>query len=125
MALWYILWPFYQFYGPLVYFMAILSILWPFGIFHGHSVNFTAIWYILWPFCQFYGHLIYHKAIWYILRPFGIFYGHLVYFPRFGMLHPDKSGNPDNDDLAGQRTFCSKVLFSKVLIQELLQLHDL
>jgi hypothetical protein len=79
MALWYISRPFCQFYGPLVYFMAILSIyghlvyftailsiLWPsgifyghsvnlrpFSIFHGHSVNFMALWYILWPFCQF------------------------------------------------------------------------
>jgi hypothetical protein len=36
-----------------------------------------------------------------ISRPFGIFCGHLVYlkviwyiFPRFGMLHQEKSGNP-------------------------------
>jgi hypothetical protein len=40
-------------------------------------------------------------AIWSILRsfgiyewPFGIFYGCLVHFPRFEMLHLEKSGNP-------------------------------
>jgi hypothetical protein len=30
------------------------------------------------------------------LWPFGLFYGYLVYFSRFGMLHQDKSGNPDH-----------------------------
>jgi hypothetical protein len=47
-------------------------------------------------------------AIMSILRPDGIFYGHLVVpilvqflviwyiFPRFGMLHREKSGNPDD-----------------------------
>jgi hypothetical protein len=44
-------------------------------------------WYILWPFGLFYGHLVYFMAIWYILWLFGIF------FPRFGMLHREKSGN--------------------------------
>jgi hypothetical protein len=42
----------------------------------------------------FYGHLVYFTANWYILWPFGIFYGNLVCFPRFGMLHQEKSGNP-------------------------------
>jgi hypothetical protein len=46
--------------------------------------------------------LVYFMAIWSILRIFDIFYGHLVYFPpswqtfsRFGLLHKEKSGNPD------------------------------
>jgi hypothetical protein len=41
--------------------------------------------------------LVYFMSIW----PLEIFYGHLVYFvvnwyifPRFGMLHQEKSGNP-------------------------------
>jgi hypothetical protein len=42
--------------------------------------------------------LVYFVAIWSILRPFGIFFCHSVYlwyiFPRFGMLHQEKSGNP-------------------------------
>jgi hypothetical protein len=61
-----------------------------------------AIWSILRPFGLFYGHLVYFTAFWSILRPFGIFCGHLEYlwsfgihiFPRFGMLHQEKSGNP-------------------------------
>jgi hypothetical protein len=32
---------------------------------------------------------------WYILCPFVIFYGHWVDFPRFGMLHREKPGNPE------------------------------
>jgi hypothetical protein len=42
-----------------------------------------------------------------ILWPFGIYYGHLVYFmtfwafcifsPHFGILHQEKSGNPENN----------------------------
>jgi hypothetical protein len=45
--------------------------------------------------------LVFFMAIWSIFSPFDIFYGHLVYlgviwyiFPRFGMLHQEKSGNP-------------------------------
>jgi hypothetical protein len=45
--------------------------------------------------------LVYFVAIWSILRPFGILYDHLAYFspfpyifPYFGILHPEKSGNP-------------------------------
>jgi hypothetical protein len=34
-------------------------------------------------------------AIWYILWTFGILCGTLVYFPHFGMLHQEKSGNPE------------------------------
>jgi hypothetical protein len=37
---------------------------------------------ILWPFGIFYGHFVYFMAIWYI-------------FPRFGVLHQEKIGNPD------------------------------
>jgi hypothetical protein len=43
-------------------------------------------------------------VIWNILQAFGICYGHLVHFraiwyifSRFGMLHREKSGNPDVD----------------------------
>jgi hypothetical protein len=46
--------------------------------------------------------LVYFIIIWSFLRPLEIFYGHLVYFvvnwyisPRFGILHQEKSGNPD------------------------------
>jgi hypothetical protein len=35
-----------------------------------------------------YGHLVYSLAIWISLWYFGI------YFPRFGMLHQEKCGNP-------------------------------
>jgi hypothetical protein len=45
--------------------------------------------------------LVYFMDIWSILSPLDIFYGHMVYmvviwynFPRFGMLHQEKSGNP-------------------------------
>jgi hypothetical protein len=38
-----------------------------------------------------YGHLVYSLAIWISLWYFGI------YFPRFGMLHQEKSGNPVSD----------------------------
>jgi hypothetical protein len=46
--------------------------------------------------------LVYFIAIWSILRQFGTFRGQLVhfmliwytYFPRFGMLHQEKSCNP-------------------------------
>jgi hypothetical protein len=41
-----------------------------------------AIWFILWLFGIFCGRLVYFVVIWYI-------------FPPFGMLHQDKSGNPD------------------------------
>jgi hypothetical protein len=52
-------------------------------------------WYILKPvgiFCQ---RLVYFVSIWYSLRAFGIFCGILCYFPRFGVLHQEKSGNPE------------------------------
>jgi hypothetical protein len=42
----------------------------------------------------FYDHLIYFTAIENILWAFGIFCGNLLYFPRFGILHQEKSGNP-------------------------------
>jgi hypothetical protein len=45
--------------------------------------------------------LVCFMAIWSILQPFGIFCGNLEHFmiiwyifPRFGMLHQEKSGNP-------------------------------
>jgi hypothetical protein len=47
------------------------------GIFYVHLVHFTAIWYM------------YFVAIWYILKLFWYI------FPRFGMLHQEKSGNPE------------------------------
>jgi hypothetical protein len=44
-------------------------------------------------------------AVWSILLPFGLFSIYLLYFvvilyifSRFGMLHQEKSGNPDLDD---------------------------
>jgi hypothetical protein len=47
--------------------------------------------------------LVYFVAIWYYLSPYGIVCGHwvyymviLVYFSRFGMLYPEKSGNPES-----------------------------
>jgi hypothetical protein len=51
--------------------------------------NFMTIWYILWPFGIIYGHLVY------ILWTFGIFCGQFGLFSPFGMLHREKSGNPD------------------------------
>jgi hypothetical protein len=44
-----------------------LYIIWPFGL--------------LWQFYIFCGHLVHYIVLWYI-------------FPRFGVLHQDKSGNP-------------------------------
>jgi hypothetical protein len=38
--------------------------------------------------------LVYFMTIWSILWLFGLFDGYLVYFPRFGILHQEKSGNP-------------------------------
>jgi hypothetical protein len=46
------------------------------GIFHGHFEYLTALWYIVWPFVTF--------------------CGRLVHFFHFGMLHQEKSGNPDS-----------------------------
>jgi hypothetical protein len=45
-------------------------------ILFGHLVHFTAI-------------LVYCVAIWKVP------YGYLVYFSSFGMLRPEKSGNPE------------------------------
>jgi hypothetical protein len=42
----------------------------------------------------FYDHLVYFRALGNILWPFGICCVNLVYFPRFGILHQEKSGNP-------------------------------
>jgi hypothetical protein len=38
---------------------------------------------------KYFGHLIIHTAIWYRFWSFGI-------FPHFGILHQEKSGNPDS-----------------------------
>jgi hypothetical protein len=54
------------------------------GIFYGHLVYFTA------P-------LVYFVAFWYILWLFGV-----CIFPRFGMLHEEKSGNPGATNSFGQ-----------------------
>jgi hypothetical protein len=45
-------------------------------------------WSILWPFGLFYGHLLYFVTVVFILLLFGIFF-------RFGLLHQEKSGNPE------------------------------
>jgi hypothetical protein len=64
--------------------MDICSILLTFGLIHGYLVYCMDIWSILRPFEIFYGHLVRLVVIWY------------TYFsPRFGMLHQEKSGNPD------------------------------
>jgi hypothetical protein len=42
-----------------------------------------------------YGHSVNFQTIWYIQFLFGIFCYHLVHFPRFGILHYEKSGNPE------------------------------
>jgi hypothetical protein len=60
------------------------------GIFCGHLIYFMVIWQILWPFDLVYSHLAYFVAIWNILWSFGI-----CIFPRFGLLHQEKSGNPN------------------------------
>jgi hypothetical protein len=60
------------------------------GVFCDHLIHFMVIWYILWSFRTFYGRLVHYIAIWYILWPFWY-----RYFPSFGMLHQEKSGNPD------------------------------
>jgi hypothetical protein len=44
---------------------------------------------------KIHGHLVYFIAIGYICWLFGIFVGYWVYFSRFGILHQEKSGNPD------------------------------
>jgi hypothetical protein len=44
---------------------------------------------ILWPFGMFYGDLGYFVTICYILNLFGTF------FSGFGIMHQEKSGNPD------------------------------
>jgi hypothetical protein len=46
-------------------------------------VSVMAIWSILLPFGIFCGHFV------------GVIYGYLVHFSRFGMLHQEESGNPD------------------------------
>jgi hypothetical protein len=45
-------------------------------------VYFMHIGSILWAFDIFYGHVVYFGVFWYI-------------FPRFGIFHQEKSGNPD------------------------------
>jgi hypothetical protein len=64
--------------------------------FQNKNPNFGQFWRALqWKM------LVYLMAIWSIFRPLGIFCAHLEYFmlifhifPRFGMLHQEKSGNP-------------------------------
>jgi hypothetical protein len=53
--------------------------------------------------------LVYFMNIWSILRSLEIFYGHLVYFVviwyifrHFGILDPEKSGNPESKSLRQQ-----------------------
>jgi hypothetical protein len=50
-----------------------------------------------------------------IFPPLGIFYGHLVYFPRFGLSHQEKYGNP-----APKRMFYVKVAGAEERTQELI-----
>jgi hypothetical protein len=45
----------------------------------------------------FYGHLEYVAVIWYILWPSGNVLVIWYSFPRFGILYPEKSGNPGPD----------------------------
>jgi hypothetical protein len=42
----------------------------------------------------FYGHLEYFTDTWDILLPFGTFCAPLVHFSGFGIMDPEKSGNP-------------------------------
>jgi hypothetical protein len=56
-------------------------------------VHFTDIWSILRTFGLFYGHLVYFTDIWYILWLLWSFGTYI--FSRFGMLHQERSGNPD------------------------------
>jgi hypothetical protein len=42
-----------------------------------------------------YDYLVYCMAIGNILWPFGLFCGNLVFFSSFGILDPEKSGNPE------------------------------
>jgi hypothetical protein len=52
----------------------------------------------------FYGHLVHFTVFCYILWTLGIVRGNLVHFSRFGILHQEKSGNPDGTALALIRT---------------------
>jgi hypothetical protein len=47
-------------------------------------------WYIIWPFGLSHSYLVYCVAIWYILWLLSII------FPRYGILHHEKAGNPDH-----------------------------
>jgi hypothetical protein len=64
-------------------------------VFYCHLVYFKGSCYISWLFGIFHGYLVYFLAIWNILRFFGTFCDHYgMYFSGFGMLYPEKSGNP-------------------------------
>jgi hypothetical protein len=45
-------------------------------------------------FYIFYGHSEYFMDSWDVFWPFGTFRVHLVHFSGFGILYPEKSGNP-------------------------------
>jgi hypothetical protein len=47
----------------------------------------------------FYVHLGYFSEIWDILLPFGTFFVNLVHFSGFGIMHQEKSGNPEERHL--------------------------
>jgi hypothetical protein len=72
-------------------------------IFYGHLVYFETIWYILWTlgipilwtFGLFSSHLVYFIDTLYIFRHLVYFVVLWVYLYRVGMLHQEKSGNPD------------------------------
>jgi hypothetical protein len=84
----------------------------PIGVNLGGSCN-GICWYILCPFGLFYCHLVYFAAIWYSLWYFGI------YFPRFGMLHQEKSGNPGEKFIPSDSTLGNNFKFLSNLSKEI------
>jgi hypothetical protein len=64
-------------------------------------VHFVIIWNILWPFGIFTLIVVCFAAI-LVFFPFWYFFLILVYFSRFGILCPEKSGNPALEASTGQ-----------------------
>jgi hypothetical protein len=63
------------------------------------QTKYTQIWEILEGLKMenvgtFYGHLEYNTDVWHILEPFDNLVAIWYIFPRFGILHQEKSGNP-------------------------------
>jgi hypothetical protein len=67
--------------------------------FQTKNSNLGKFWRALkWKYWYIYGHMEYILTIWYIIWPFGNLVVFWYIFPLFGILYPEKSGNPARVD---------------------------